>query len=216
MAKASFDIPTQLPASVTRPLHAGVDATDRVVEVVREAVADVQKRAVAVQKDVQKRAVAMQKDVQETVSGLDYRPEALRTQASHAVAGLQADAKQLPARLQKLVDGQVATASAAFGELTKRGEILIGRVLGESPAPEAPTAPTGSTAAAKATTTSNGTKAPKKTVKSTKAKTTAKTGQATTKAKPTTKAKASKTAASAAVAQPEPEAPSSAASPTAD
>ena len=46
MAKARFDIPTQLPDAVSRPIYAGVGATDRVVAVVRSAVADVQKRVV--------------------------------------------------------------------------------------------------------------------------------------------------------------------------
>jgi heparin binding hemagglutinin HbhA len=73
MAKARFDIPTQIPTVVTRPLYAGVGVTDRVVEAVRETVADVQKRAVAVQQDVTK-----------TVAGLDYQPQALRRQATQA------------------------------------------------------------------------------------------------------------------------------------
>jgi heparin binding hemagglutinin HbhA len=74
MAKARFDIPSQIPAGVARPLYAGVGVTDRVVGAVRETVADVQKRALAVQQDVTK-----------TVSGLDYQPQALRRQATQAV-----------------------------------------------------------------------------------------------------------------------------------
>jgi hypothetical protein len=130
-----FDIPTQLPERVTRPLYAGVGATDRVVEVVRDAVADVQQRALALQK---------------SVSGLEYQPQALRRQATQAVtarvdeigkdaqarrraleervAALQAEAKDLPVRLQKLVDDQVATAGVTFDELVKRGEVLVGRI----------------------------------------------------------------------------------------
>jgi heparin binding hemagglutinin HbhA len=73
MAKAKFDIPSQLPASISRPLYAGVGVTDRVVGAVRETVADVQKRAVAVGLDVTK-----------TVAGLDYQPQALRRQATQA------------------------------------------------------------------------------------------------------------------------------------
>jgi len=139
MAKAKLDIPTQLNAGVVRPLYAGVGVTDRVVEVVREALTDVQKRALAVQKDVQK-----------TVSGLDYEPRALRQQATQAVtarvdalgkdararrraveqrvAGFQVDARDLPVRLQKLVDDQVATAGVTFDELVRRGETLVDRI----------------------------------------------------------------------------------------
>ena len=72
MAKTRPEIPTQLPVVVVRPLYAGVGATDRVVEVVRAAVADARKRA-----------AAAQADVQETVSGLDYQPKALREQSVH-------------------------------------------------------------------------------------------------------------------------------------
>jgi hypothetical protein len=49
MAKAKFDIPTQLPSTLTRPIQAGVGVTDRVVAVVREALTDMQKRAAAAQ-----------------------------------------------------------------------------------------------------------------------------------------------------------------------
>jgi hypothetical protein len=99
MAKARFDIPTQLPSSVTRPLYAGVGVTDRVVEAFRETVADVQKRALAVQQDVTK-----------TVAGLDYQPQALRRQATQAVTA------------------QVATAGETLHDLVKRGETLVDRI----------------------------------------------------------------------------------------
>lgn len=120
MPKARFDIPTipaQVPSVVTRPLYAGVGATDRVVAVVREAVADVQKRASAVTKEV---------------SSLDLEPQALRRQATQVVttgvAGLQAEAKDLPVRIQRLVDEQVTVAGDAYGALIKRGETLVGLI----------------------------------------------------------------------------------------
>lgn len=139
MAKARFDIPAQLPASVARPIHAGIGVTDRMVAVLRVVLADMQKRAAEVQKDVQK-----------TVSGIDYQPQALRQQATQAVtarvdalgkdaragrrvvekrlADVQAEAKGLPVRLQKLVDDQVATAGSTFDGLAKRGETLVVRI----------------------------------------------------------------------------------------
>jgi heparin binding hemagglutinin HbhA len=177
VAKARFDIPTQLPNGVTRPLYAGIGVTDRVVEVVREAVADVQKRAEAVQKDVQK-----------TVSGLDYRPLAIRDQAAQVVtsrvdsfgkdaqarrraveqrvAGLQADAKDLPVRLQKLVDDQVATAGTTFEELVKRGETLVGRIR-RQPATTATTSAAKTTTAKAKTTRTQATKTAKAAKRST-------------------------------------------------
>jgi hypothetical protein len=125
MAKARFDIPAQIPSTVTRPLYAGVGATDVVVAVMREAVSDVQKRARSLQQDVQK-----------SVSELDYEPQALRRQATQAVtagvAGLQTEALELPARLQKLVEDQVAITGDAYGDLVKRGESLVGRVRRQS------------------------------------------------------------------------------------
>jgi DNA-binding protein HU-beta len=100
-------IPTQLPTAVSRPLYAGVGATDRVVEVVREAT-----DAVTARVDAWGR-----KD-----------PRARRALVEKRLAELQADAKELPARLQKLVDDQVATAGEAYDELVKRGEVLVGRI----------------------------------------------------------------------------------------
>ena len=70
MAKAKFDIPTQIPAGATRPIYAGVGVTDLVVETVRDYVADLQKRVDGVQK---------------AVSGLEVKPEILRDRATKTV-----------------------------------------------------------------------------------------------------------------------------------
>jgi hypothetical protein len=197
MAKARFDIPTQLPVAVARPVYAGVGATDRVVEVVRGAVADVQKRALAVQHDVSK-----------TVSGLDYQPQALREQATRAVttgvdtlgkdaqarrkaaeqrlAALQADAKNLPVFVQKLVDEQVTGAMETYDELVRRGETLVGRIRRQSATQEAGASAQTTTAKAK-TTRTQATKTAKKTAKKTTstAKKTARKSPAKSSAKAT-------------------------------
>jgi hypothetical protein len=114
--RAKLDI-AQLPQRVSRPLYAGVGATDRVVEVVRAAAADFSARAAAIQKQV---------------SDLEYQPQAVRRQAAQAVTArletLQSEAAELPARLQKLVDDQVATAGGTFDDLVTRGETLVGRI----------------------------------------------------------------------------------------
>ena len=144
MAKAKFDIPTQTPATVTRPLYAGVGVTDRVVEVVRDGVTDVQKRASAAQKDVQK-----------TVSGIDYQPQALREPGGHRVdadRGRPASSRASQSRGPGLPDPapeagrrQVATAESTYDDLVKRGETLVGRIRRQQ-------STTATTASAKTTT----------------------------------------------------------------
>lgn len=172
MAKARFDIPTQIPASVARPLYAGVGVTDRVVEAVRETVADVQKRAVAVQQDVTK-----------TVTGLDYQPQALRREA------------------QRLVDAQVATAGDALGHLVKRGETLVGRIRRQSSTKATVESANTTTAKAK-TTRTQATKtatAAKKSVKRTASSTTKKAAKSPARSSAkATATSAKKTASSAA------------------
>ena len=135
MANAKFDIRTE----ATRPLYAGVGVTDLAVERVREFVADMQKRFEGVQKDVQTR-----------INGFDFEPKALRKQATTAVNErvdalskeakarraaiearvneLQADAKELPTRVQHVLDENVTTVTDAYADLAKRGEVLVGRI----------------------------------------------------------------------------------------
>jgi len=207
MAKARFDIPTQLPEAVARPVYAGVGATDRAIEAVRSAVADVQKRALAVQQDVSK-----------TVSDLDYQPQALREQATRALtervdtigkdaqarrkaveqrlAELQTEARELPVRLQKLVDEQVAGAVETYDELVRRGETLVGRIR-RQPATQEATAAAATTAAKAKTTRTQATKTAQKSAST--AKRTARKSPASSSAKATATS-AKKTAGSAAAA----------------
>ncbi len=158
MAKAKFDIPTQIPAVATRPLYAGVGVTDLVVETVRDYVADVQKRL----------------DDVRSVSGLEAKPEVLRDRAGKAVtdridslnkdaqarrhvieqrvAELQSEVQTFPTRLQKLVDAQVA-AGDTYAELVKRGELLVGRIRRQQATQDAEAA--AKTTVSKAKTTTN-------------------------------------------------------------
>jgi hypothetical protein len=182
MPKTRFELPTHLPhvpESVARPIYAGVGATDLAVEVVREYVADLQKRL-----------GEMQKEVQKNVSGIDYDPRALRAEAqkraqdasdqarklvsarvenlNKTVSGdaqarreavekriseLQAEAAALPGRLQKLWDAQVGTAGDTFGVLVTRGETLVDRILGQESTQEAQKAVDTTVAKAKTTKT---------------------------------------------------------------
>ncbi len=170
MAKATFDIPAQIPAGATRPLYASVGVTDLVVERVRAYVADVQKRV---------------DDVQKSVSGLEVKPEILRDRATQTVtaridtlskdavarrklveqrvAELQSEVQALPTRLQKLVDEQVATAGDTYADLVKRGETLVGRIRRQQATQDAEAAAKTTVTKAKTTTTQAKTQAKKTT-----------------------------------------------------
>ena len=179
MAKAKFDIKTE----AARPLLAGVGVTDLAVERVRGYVADVQKKFAGVQKDVQK-----------SVNDLDLQPQALREQAvtvvNARVAELQAEAKAYPAKVQALLNDNVAS----YDELVKRGETLVGRIRRQESTKRTASSAKTTTAKAKTTTT----QAKKTAAKTTStAKKTAKKSPATSSAKATATA-AKKTAAGAA------------------
>jgi len=160
MAKAKFEIPTQIPAAATRPIYAGVGMTDLVVEAVRDYVADLQKRL---------------DEVQKNVAGLEVKPEVLRTRANKAVserfeslnkdtqarrkvvekrvAELQTEVQALPTRLQKLVDAQVATAGDTYTDLVKRGESLVVRIRRQESTQDAEVAAKTTVTKARTTTT---------------------------------------------------------------
>jgi len=115
-----FDIktlPSDAQVAAQRNFYAYVGAADLAVEVVREAVADAQQRLTAVQEEWTARITELQKKGAE----LDLDPRAL-------VAELQAAPKELPARVQKLVDANVASATETYEDLAKRGESLVGRI----------------------------------------------------------------------------------------
>jgi hypothetical protein len=105
MAKAKFDIKTE----ATRPLYAYVGVADRAAEVVRESVADMQKRI---------------EDVQGSVKELDLEPKALRDRAATRVTELQNRAKALP----ELVQGLLSDSEVAYDQLVERGERLVARI----------------------------------------------------------------------------------------
>ena len=199
MAKAKFDIKTE----ATRPLYAGVGVTDLAVEFVREYVTDVQKRFADAQKDVQAR-----------VNKLDLEPKALRKQAvtvfnervealtkdakarraaiETRVEELRADAKEIPTRVQHLIDENVETVNETYTDLAKRGETLVERIRRQQSTKKTVTSARTTSAKAK-TTKTQATKATKTTAKKTakKASTTARKSSAA----PKSSAKATVTAA---------------------
>jgi hypothetical protein len=171
MPKSRFELPAQLPATVTRPIYAGVGVTDLAVEFVREYVADVQKRAGEVQKTVsgvdyqpaalateaQKRAQYATKMVTERIESLNKTvaddAQARRTAVEKRVAELQAEAKALPTRLQKFLDEQLGTAGDTYGELVTRGESLVDRIRRQESTQDAEKAAKTTVAKAKTTKT---------------------------------------------------------------
>ena len=146
MAKAKFDIKTE----ATRPFYAGVGVTDLAVEAVRDYVTDVQK----------------------TVSDFDFEPKALRDQAVAVVsaqrAAIEARVAELQAEAKGLVDESVDTASSVYGDLVKRGEILVERIRRQESTKATKKSAKTPTSKAKATKT-QGTKATKATAQATTA-----------------------------------------------
>jgi len=138
MATAKFDIRTE----ATKSLYAGVGVTDLAVEMVRDLVADTQTRFATVQKDVTARVADVQKQaanpkalreqatevVTARVDALTKDAKARRRAIESRVADLQAEALAYPAKVQGLVDANVATATDAYTDLVKRGESLVGRI----------------------------------------------------------------------------------------
>ena len=198
MAKAKIDIRTE----ATRPLYAGVGVTDLAVELVREYVADVQKRFAGVQKDVQAR-----------FSDFELEPKALREQAvtvvNARVDALSKDAKARRAavearvaELQKALNENVSSVGDTYTDLAKRGETLVERIRRQQ-STKATVSSAKTTSAKAKTTKTQATKATKTTAKKTakKASTTAKKSSTAPKssAKATATA-AKKTAANAAAA----------------
>ncbi|WP_206051913.1 hypothetical protein [Nocardioides ferulae] len=213
MAKAKFDIKIE----ATRPLYAGVGVADRAVEVVRDYVADVQKRLTGVRHDVETRL----EDVQKSVKKVDLEPDALRKQVTTAfnervdaitkeakvrrkaiearVAELQDEAREIPTRMQTALEENVSTVGDTYADLAKRGETLVARIRRQQSTKATVTSAKTTTAKAKTTRTqsakatkSTATTA-KKTTKSAAKKTTGTAKKATST--PRSSAKATTTAA---------------------
>ncbi|MBF4163634.1 hypothetical protein [Nocardioides acrostichi] len=216
MAKATFNIKTE----ATKGLHAGVGVVDLAVETVRGYVTDAGKRVTEIQKDVHGRF----EDVQKSVSDFDFEPKALREQTTKfvnaqvdvlsaeaktrrsaiesRVAELQGEAKAYPAKVQGLVDSNVATATAAYDDLAKRGEVLVARIRKQESTVATKKAAKTTTSKAKTTSTQakKATKSTAKKTTTTAKKTAKKSAPAAKKSAKATSTAAKKTASSAATA----------------
>ncbi len=168
-----------------KPFYATVGVTDLAVEAVRDYVSEVQR----------------------SVASFDLQPRTLRDSAvtvvTTRVAGLQGEARKAPARVQNLVDDNVALLEGTYGDLVKRGESLVGRIRrqkstqdtvksAETTVAKAKTTKTQTTKSAKAT-TKTATKAAQSATKATTKKTTTTAKKRSTA--PRSSAKATTTAA---------------------
>jgi hypothetical protein len=195
-----------LQAAAEKPFYATVGVTDLAVEAVRDYVAEVQTRVAGLGKDVQKNVASIDLQpkalrdsavtvVTARVEALGKDAQARRVAIEKRVAGLQGEARTVPARVQNLVDDNVALIEGAYGDLVKRGESLVGRVRRQKSTQD--TVKAAETTVAKAKTTkTQATKAAKSTAKATQSG----TKKATTTAKkrstaPRSSAKATSTAA---------------------
>ncbi len=196
MAKATFDIKTiqtlqtEAQKSAQRVFHAGVGVTDLAVEVVRDYAAEASKRLSEVQKSV-----------------TTFDPKAARKQAAKdakarraaiekRVADLRAEAVEVPARVQQVVDINVNAASKnvgdAYGDLVKRGETLVRRIRRQKSTQDTVAAAETTVAKAK-TTRTQATSAAKKSTSA--AKTAAKKASAPKRTAARSSAKATRTSA---------------------
>lgn len=142
--------------AAARPFLAGVGATDLAVEYVREYAADAQKKLAEIQTELQKglagieptalrdqtvaaagaRFESLSKDTSARFEAFGKDAKARRAAVEARVAALQEEAKALPAKVQALLNENVAAANGAYDELVKRGETLVGRMRAQE-APKA-------------------------------------------------------------------------------
>ena len=156
---AKFDTKFDI-TSATKPLYAGIGATDLAVERVRGFVTETQKRT-------QQRVAEAQKNVRK----VELEPKALRDQAATRVDALAKDAKARRAAIEKRVaEAQadaLATVGGTYDVLVTRGVSLVTRIRGQE-ATQATTA-AAKTAATKAKSTkTQATKATKSTASTAK------------------------------------------------
>jgi hypothetical protein len=156
---AKFDTKFDI-TSATKPLYAGIGATDLAVERVRGFVTETQKRT-------QQRVAEAQKNVRK----VELEPKALRDQAATRVDALAKDAKARRAAIEKRVaEAQadaLATVGGTYDVLVTRGVTLVTRIRGQE-ATQATTA-AAKTAATKAKSTkTQATKATKSTASTAK------------------------------------------------
>lgn len=208
MAKAT--LPTvkidDLKTEATKTLYAGAGVVDLAVEAVREYVADVQKKLAELQKDASTRIEGVQKSVKDfepknlrsqvetvvnaRVEALTDEAKARRAAIEKRVAELQGEARSQVTSVRKQLDETTTTATAAYADLAKRGEVLVGRIRNQESTKATTTSAKTTTAKAKTT----GTQAKKTTKTAAKKSTTSAKKAATAPAKTAKKSPAKSSA----------------------
>ena len=105
-------MPTTPKLDLKRVIDAGVGVTDLAAGTAREYAAAAQKYAAEAQKTVQKYAAGAQKSVQKSV--VEFDPKATYAAFEKRVVSLPATG--------------LSTATDAYGDLVKRGQVLVGRI----------------------------------------------------------------------------------------
>ena len=135
-----------VPPVVEKQFYASVGAADLAYETAKGYVTEVQDQAknryAAAEKAVKGFEVPQPKSLQ---SKAQARLAEVQSQAKARFAELQADAKALPAKVQSsvktTVDENVATVTATYADLAKRGEAVVVKFRsGDAPAKAAPAA----------------------------------------------------------------------------
>ncbi len=156
---------------------------------------DAKARYDGLSKDAKARYDGLSKDAKARFDALSKDAKARRVAVEARMAELQADANALPAKVQDVVNENLSQVNDTYGDLVKRGELLLGRIRTQDSTQEAVKAAETTVAKAK-TTKTQATKAAKTTAK--KAKTSAKSTKKVAAEKssaPRSSAKATATAA---------------------
>lgn len=186
----SFDI--NLPAVSPKPLYAGAGVAEAAYEAVKEYATGVQQKIVGYRSD----ATARFADAKKSVTSFEPTTLPAKARASYAdfsgqtkktVTELQADVRALPGKAKAKLDETTSSATGAFDDLAKRGEVFVAKLRGKpapTPVKEAPaTAPATKTAtktaAKKAPATKSAAKKAPATKKATATKTATKKSTAT-------------------------------------
>ncbi len=177
-----------LKTQATKPLYAGVGATDRVVAVVRDYVTEMQKSVKKI--DLEPKALRDQATtvVNSRVDAISKDAKARRTAVEKRVAELQVEALALPGKVQ-------AQVTDAYGDLVVRGEGLVTRIRKQESTQATKTAAKTTTTKAKTTTTQAKTATKKTADTAKKSASTAKKTAAKKSAPAKSSAKATATAA---------------------
>lgn len=126
--KAAPDTKFDVRAEVSRVFYAGVGVNDLAVELVRDAVADVQKSIKEFELDPKELRERVTKLVNERLDALTKDAKARRDAVETRLAELRKELTGYPDRVETLIDENVDVVAGRYEDLIKRGESLVGRI----------------------------------------------------------------------------------------